>query len=100
VTLHFLTIGGVLLLPDRLNARIAEAISDRIAEERASADTASPVWQQRCEVARIAAYSDPERRVFLSHIAEVRGEAAATELEHSASQLRTSAIFFLARKPS
>jgi len=89
-----------LLLPDRLNARIAETIRNTIDEERASADTASPVWQQRCEVARIATYSDPERRVFLSHIAEVRGEAAATDLEHSARALRTSAIFFLARKPS
>lgn len=89
-----------MLLPDRLNARIAETIRNTIDEERACADTASPVWQQRCEVARIAAYSDPERRVFLSHIAEVRGEAVATDLEQSARALRTSAIFFLARKPS
>ncbi len=89
-----------MLLPDRLNARNAESISRTIDEERACADTASPAWQQRCEVARIAAYSDPKRRVFLSHIAEVRGEAAATELAQSASELRTTAIFFLARKPS
>ncbi|WP_435302630.1 DUF7696 family protein, partial [Paraburkholderia strydomiana] len=47
-----------------------------------------------------AKYSDPDRRVFLSHIAERRGDAAAHELEQSASALRTTAIFFLARKPS
>jgi hypothetical protein len=88
------------LLPDRLESRIAEAISHTIAEERESADTASPAWRQRCEVAQVAKYSDPERRIFLSHIAERRGEAAAQELEHSASKLRTTAIFFLARKPS
>lgn len=88
------------MLPDRLNTRIAEAITSRIAEERASADTASPAWRQRCEVAKVAAYSDPERRIFLSHIATGRGDAAADELEQSARQLRTEAIFFLARKPS
>lgn len=89
-----------MLLPERLNARIAESISEQIDEERASADTASPAWRQRCEAARIASYGDPERRVFLSHIAEVRGEAAATALAQSASELRTTAIFFLARKLS
>ncbi|MFL9936482.1 hypothetical protein P0D88_47600 [Paraburkholderia sp. RL18-103-BIB-C] len=88
------------MLPDRLNARIAEVISNTIDEERASADTASPAWRQRCEVAKVATYSDPERRVFLSHIATGRGDAAASELEQSATQLRTQAIFFLARKPS
>ena len=88
------------MLPDRLNARIAEAISNTIAEERASADTASPAWRERCGVAKVATYSDPERRVFLSHIAERRGDAAANELERSAGELRTQAIFFLARKPS
>ena len=89
-----------MLLPDRLDTRIADSIARKIEEERACTDTASPAWRERCEVARIAAYSDPERRVFLSHIAEVRGEAAATHLEHSARELRTTAIFFLSRKPS
>jgi len=88
------------LLPDRVDERIAEAISHTIAEERANADTASPAWRARCEVAQVAKYSDPDRRVFLSHIAERRGDAAAHELEQSASELRTTAIFFLARKPS
>ena len=88
------------MLPDRLDERIAEAINHTIAEERATADTSSPAWRARCEVARIAKYSDPDRRVFLSHIAERRGDAAAHELEQSASELRTTAIFFLARKPS
>jgi len=88
------------MLPDRLDARIAEAISNTIAEERASADTASPAWRERCEVAKIATFSDPERRIFLSHIAERRGDAAAMNLEQSARQMRTTAIFFLARKTS
>jgi hypothetical protein len=88
------------LLPDRLDQRIADAISQTIDQERANADTASPAWRQRCEVARVAMYSDPERRVFISHVAERRGEAAAHELEQSASEMRTTAIFFLARKPS
>jgi len=88
------------LLPDRLDQRIAEAISHTIDEERAHADTTSSAWRQRCEVAQVAKYSDPERRVFLSHVAERRGEAAAHELERSAGELRTTAIFFLARKLS
>ena len=88
------------MLPDRLDQRIAETISHTIEEERASTDTASPSWRQRCEAAHVAKYSDPERRVFLSHVAECRGEAAARELEQSASQLRTTAIFILARKSS
>ncbi|WP_350357298.1 hypothetical protein [Paraburkholderia fungorum] len=88
------------MLPDRLDLRIAETISHTIEEERASVDTASPAWRHRCEVAKVAAFSDPERRIFLSHVAERRGEAAAHELEQSASELRTTAIFFLARKPS
>lgn len=86
------------MLPDRLDERIAEAISHTIDEERTTADTASPAWRARCEVAQVAKYSDPQRRVFLSHVAERRGNAAARELEQSASQLRTTAIFFLARK--
>jgi hypothetical protein len=88
------------MLPDRLNARIAETISNTIDEERASADTVSPAWRSRCEVAHVAMLSDPERRVFLSHIAEARGNAVANSLEQSAGKLRTTAIFFLARKPS
>jgi hypothetical protein len=88
------------MLPDRLNARIAESICSTIDEERASADTASPVWRERCEVAKVAMLSDPERRIFLSHVADHRGSAVATGLEQSASRMRTSAIFFLARKPS
>ena len=88
------------MLPDRLNARIAESISSTIDEERASADTASPVWRERCEVAKVAMLSDPERRIFLSQIAERRGDAAAMNLEQSARQMRTTAIFFLARKTS
>lgn len=88
------------MLPDRIDQRIAEAISRTIDEERANADTTSPAWRQRCEVAQVAKYSDPERRVFLSHVAERRGEAAAHELEQSAGELRTTAIFFLARKLS
>jgi len=88
------------MLPNRLNARIAEVINQTIAEERATADTDSPSWRARCEVAQVAAFSDRQRHVFLSHITERRGEAAANELELSASELRTSAIFFLARKPS
>jgi hypothetical protein len=88
------------LLPNRLEQRIAEAISHTIEQERASADTASPAWRQRCEVAPVATYGDSARRVFLSHIAERRAEAAAHELDESASELRTTAFFFLARKPS
>lgn len=88
------------MLPDHLNARIAETISHKIDEERASADTVSPAWRSQCEVAHVAMLSDPERRVFLSRIAEVRGNAVADSLEQSAGELRTSAIFFLARKPS
>ena len=88
------------MLPDHLDQRIAEAISHTIDEERAIANTTSPAWRQRCEVAQIAKYSDPERRIFLTHIAERRGEAAAHELERSAGELRTTAVFFLARKLS
>ena len=88
------------MLPDRLDERIAEAIGHTIAEERPTVDTASPAWRARCEVAQVAKYSDPDRRIFLSRVAERRGEAAAHELEQSASELRTTAIFFLARKLS
>jgi len=44
--------------------------------------------------------ADSERRVVLSHIASRRGETAASNLAQSAGEMRTSAIFFLARKPS
>ncbi len=85
------------MLPDVLNARIAETIRTTIAKERASADTASPVWRERCEVAQVAMLADPDRRIFISTIAERRGDAAASTLEQSAKAMRTSAIFFLAR---
>jgi hypothetical protein len=88
------------VLPDRLNARIAETISNRIDEERASADTASPAWRERCEIAKVAMLGDSERRIFLSHVAVNRGSAVASDLELSAGQMRMSAISFLARKPS
>lgn len=88
------------MLPDRLDTRIAEAIKSQVDAERTVADTASPSWRQRCEVAHVAALSDDARRVFLTHIAECRGKAVAAELEQSASSMRTSAIFSLARKLS
>jgi len=89
-----------MLLPDRLNQRIAEAITHQINTEREQADTSSPVWRERCEVARVAMFSDAERSVFISHISERRGSAAAREMQSQAETLRTNAIFFLARKPS
>ena len=87
-----------MLLPDRLNQRIAEAITHQINTEREQADTASPVWRERCEVARVAMFNDAERSVFISHISERRGSAAAREMQSQAESLRTNAIFFLARK--
>ncbi|WP_457851704.1 DUF7696 family protein [Burkholderia cepacia] len=45
-------------------------------------------------------FTDSDRRIFLSSIANRRGEAAANALEQSADALRTQAIFKLARKPS
>ncbi|GJH30663.1 hypothetical protein CBA19CS42_39125 [Caballeronia novacaledonica] len=89
-----------MLLPDRLNQRIAEAITHQINTEREQADTSSPVWRERCEVARVAMFSDAERSVFISHISERRGSAAARAMQSQAESLRTNAIFFLARKPS
>ncbi|WP_042303847.1 DUF7696 family protein [Paraburkholderia kururiensis] len=89
-----------MLLPNGLDQRIAETISKTIDSEREHADTASSAWRERCEVARIAMLADGERRVVLSHIASRRGESAASSLERSSSEMRTSAIFFLARKPS
>ena len=89
-----------MLLPNGLDQRIADTISNTIEGERKTADTTSHAWRARCEVAQIAMLADSERRVFLSHIATRRGETAASNLEQSASEMRTSAIFFLARKPS
>ncbi|SAK73359.1 hypothetical protein AWB80_04088 [Caballeronia pedi] len=89
-----------MLLPDRLNQRIAEAIKHQINTERKEADTTSAVWRARCEVAQVAMYGDRERSVFISHISERRGSAAAREMRSQAETLRTNAIFLLARKPS
>ncbi|MDR5777115.1 MULTISPECIES: hypothetical protein [unclassified Caballeronia] len=89
-----------MLLPNRLNQRIAEAIKQQIDNERDQADTMSSVWRERCEVARVAMFSDAERSVFISHVGERRGSAVAREMQSQAETLRTNAIFFLARKPS
>lgn len=89
-----------MLFPNSLDQRIADTISNTIDGERKTADTTSATWRARCESAQIAMLADSERRVFLSHIATHRGEAAASNLEQSASKMRTSAIFILARKPS
>ncbi|MFC0402972.1 DUF7696 family protein [Paraburkholderia rhizosphaerae] len=83
------------MLPDRLDERIAETIRNRLERERARVDTASPAWRERCEVATVAMLGDPERRVFLSHVATNRGDAAANGLQQSADQMRTAAIFIL-----
>ncbi|CAG9254912.1 conserved hypothetical protein [Paraburkholderia unamae] len=88
------------MLPSRIDVRIADTISQTIDSERATTDTTTGAWRARCEVAQIAMLADSERRVVLSHIATRRGEAAASNLAQSASEMRTSAIFFLARKPS
>ncbi|NIE81852.1 MULTISPECIES: hypothetical protein [unclassified Burkholderia] len=88
------------MLPNRLNSRIADVISQTIAEERSTTDTTSPAWRERCEVAQVAMFTDNERRIFLTSIATRRGEAAASVLEQSADALRTQAIFKLSRKPS
>ena len=89
-----------MLLPDRLNQRIAEAIKHQINSEREEADTTSAMWRARCEVAQVAMYSDAQRSLFISHISERRGSVAAREMQSQAEALRTNAIFFLARKPS
>lgn len=89
-----------MLLSSSVDQRIADTISRTIESERATNDTTTPAWRARCEVAQIAMLADSERRVVLSHIATHRGEAAASNLAQSASQMRTSAIFILARKPS
>ncbi|MGF6637191.1 DUF7696 family protein [Paraburkholderia tuberum] len=89
-----------MLLHDRLNERIAEAIKLQLDNERSALDTTSDAWRSRCEVAKVAMFSDAERSVFIHHVSERRGNVAAREMESQASTLRTNAIFFLARKPS
>lgn len=88
------------MLPSRIDVRIADTISQTIDSERATTDTSTGAWRERCEVAQIAMLADSERRVVLSHIATRRGEAAASNLAQSASEMRTSAIFILSRKLS
>ena len=89
-----------MLLPNRLDQRIAEAIKHQIDNERTGSDTTSDAWRSRCEVAKVAMFSDAERSVFIHHVSERRGSVAAGEIESQARTLRTNAIFFLARKPS
>lgn len=89
-----------MLLHDRLNERIAEAIKLQLDNERGALETTPDAWRSRCEVAKVAMYSDAQRSVFIHHVSERRGSAAAQEIESQASTLRTNAIFFLARKPS
>lgn len=89
-----------MLLPNRLDERIAEAIRRQINEERSGSDTSSAAWRSRCEVATVAMYSDADRSIFIHSISERRGSAAAGEIDSQAKALRTNAIFFLARKPS
>jgi hypothetical protein len=89
-----------MLLHDRLNERIAEAIKLQLDNERGALDTTSDAWRSRCEVAKVAMFSDAQRSVFIHHVSERRGNVAAREMESQATALRTNAIFFLARKPS
>ena len=89
-----------MLLPDRLDQRIAEAIKHQINDERSVSDTASEAWRSRCEAATVAMFSDSERSVFIHHVSERRGSSAAHGIESQAETLRTNAIFFLAGKPS
>jgi hypothetical protein len=89
-----------MLLQDRLNQRIANAIKDKIEFERAEWDTTSNAWRTRCEVARVASFSDAERSVFIHQVTERRGVAAAGEIQSQATKLRTAAIFFLASSKS
>ena len=89
-----------MLLPDRLDQRIAEAIKNQIANERNTADISSDAWRSRCEIAMLAMMSDAERSVFIHHISERRGSVGAKEIESQARALRTIVIYFLVRKPS
>lgn len=88
------------MLPNRLDSRIADVISQTIAEKRSATDTTSPAWWERCEVAQVGMFTDSDRRIFLSSIAHRRGEAAANALKQSADALRTQAISKIARKLS
>ncbi|PRG74659.1 hypothetical protein C6T58_27085 [Burkholderia multivorans] len=69
------------MLPNRLNSRIADVICQTIAEERSAADTTSPAWRERCEVAQVAMFTDSDRRIFLSSIAHRRGESTAGHVD-------------------
>jgi hypothetical protein len=86
------------VLPDHLDERIAQTIRNRLEHEREAADTGSPAWRERCEVATVAMLADDQRRVFLSHVATNRGDAVANGLQQSAEQMRTAAIFILRGK--
>lgn len=92
--------GVLMLLQNRLNQRIANAIKNKIESERLEWDTESTAWKTRCEIAQVAMYSDQERTTFIHHITEKRGSDAAHEIESGAAKLRTAAIFFLASKTS
>jgi phage baseplate assembly protein W len=83
------------VLPDHLDERIAQTIRNRLKHEREAADTGSPAWRERCEVATVAMLGDAERQLFLSHVATNRGDAVANGLQQSADQMRTAAIFIL-----
>lgn len=89
-----------MLLKNHLDMRIAQVIREQVSEARVVTNTASSEWRAQCETAEAAMLSDPDRQIFLSHIADRRGNTAANDLAESAKQMRTSAIFILARKPS
>jgi hypothetical protein len=89
-----------MLLQDRLNQRIANAIRDKIDFERAEWDTTSDAWRTRCEIAQVASFGDTERSVFIHQVIERRGTEAADEIQSQATKLRTAAIFFLASSKS
>ena len=92
-----------MLLRDRLNQRIAEAIKHQIdSRTRCNRTPTSAAWRARCEVAQVAMFSDAERSVFHPpHHRTARQCDAARELCNlRPATLRTTAIFFLARKPS
>jgi hypothetical protein len=95
----FLT-GVLMLLQNRLNHRIAEAISHKLQSERKQWDTESTEWKMRCEIAQVAMLSDCERTTFIHHLSEQRGSGAAAEIEAGATKLRRAAIFSLASKTS
>jgi hypothetical protein len=92
--------GVFILLQNRLNQRIANAIKHKIESERLEWDTKSTAWKTRCEIAQVAMFSDEERTTFIHHVTEQRGSDAAHEIQSGAAKLRTAAIFFLASKTS